>query len=120
MQEHGVAVSFFWTHHQEKEIERIENSRFKMGPERHSSKHVGVPKWDGVICSELIVEKLLHTQIKGYEVSSKKRMPMDKDVFEKKERCESEDQARRQVFLAGKMFHSEPRCLEYNIIQEFR
>ena len=83
-----------------------------MGPERHSSKNVGVPKWDGVVCSELIEKKLLHTQIKGYEISSKKKMPMDKDVFEEKETCKSQDKTRRQVLFTGKKLHVEPRYLE--------
>ncbi len=82
MEEDGITVSPLGWHQEEEEIKGIKNGGFKVSPVGHSSKDMRIPKRDGMMHPNFLEEKLLHAQVKGHEISSKKEVPSDDDIPE--------------------------------------
>jgi hypothetical protein len=82
VQEHGIAIGFFRGDKVEKESERIEDGRFEMGPEGHSSEDVGIPVRDLMVNAHFVVQELFHAQIEGDEVVTDQKVPRKNDVPE--------------------------------------
>ena len=99
MQEHGDIVGFKRWDHPEKKPERIKDRRFKVGPERHSPKNIGVPEWDRSVDVDLIVKELLHRQVKLDKVHSDQVMATNDDVPEQIEAKTTKCGESKEFFL---------------------
>jgi len=92
MKEKGVAVGPFRRKDPVEEPERIEEGRFKVGPERDAPEDVRVPEGDGMVPVDFVIEKLLHGEIERNKIGSEEPLPAENDIPEKKQanRCKKE------------------------------
>ena len=50
-------------HKPKKKAEWVKDCGFKMGPKRHSTKHIRIPGWDGMVSLYFGKQKMLHAEV---------------------------------------------------------
>ena len=99
VKEDRVTISSFRGHEPEKDVQGVEDGGLEMGPEGDSTEHIGVPVRNAVVKVDLVIEELLHSQVKGKKVGSKKKMTLEHDLPEHKETGNHQQGKRESVSL---------------------
>jgi hypothetical protein len=105
VQEHGVTVGLFRGEEVKKESKRVKNRGFKVGPEGHSSKDVGIPVRDLMMKVYFVVEELFDPQIKGDEVVADQKVPRKDDLPEEIKAEQPYHDEGKDIFLIERELH---------------